>query len=151
MILDHLANAADISSLHPLFPKAFEWLCTFDPNSADGKHSIVRDQLTANVQRYHTAASDEKLWEAHRMHGDIQAVFEGEEICGYAPTTELESLVPYHPEKDVEKFVAPKGPHSHVLLKPGLFCVLYPKDAHQPGVKVTTVAPVLKVVIKFKL
>jgi YhcH/YjgK/YiaL family protein len=38
-----------------------------------------------------------------------------------------------------------------IQLKPGLFAVFLPDDAHQPGVQVDGPIDVIKVVVKFRL
>lgn len=151
MIHDSLSQSLVYEKLHPLFPQAFDWLKKFDPQTPDGKYSIQGDDLVAGVQRYLTKPAEEKKWEAHRVFGDIQVVFSGEEFCGLYPTAALHSLESYQTEKDVEKFVAPANAASPLHLKPGHFAIFYPSDGHQPGVMVKEPTEVLKVVIKFRL
>ena len=84
MILDQLSASAAYESLHPLFPRAFAYLRSFDLATADGKHELQGQDLVAIVQRYQTAPSADKSWEAHRVYGDIQVVYQGLESCGHA-------------------------------------------------------------------
>jgi biofilm protein TabA len=151
MILAPLSQADAYHGLHPLFPAAFAYLQNFDPQTPDGKYEIQGTDLYAGVQRYQTSASEEKKWEAHERYGDIQVVFAGQEYCGHTHRDNLQSIQPYSTEKDVEKFAAPTTPFSRLLLSPGQFCIFYPEDGHQPGVKVAESQAVLKVVIKFRL
>lgn len=137
--------------LHPLFPQAFAYLEGFDEETPDGKVELVGTDLVAMVQRYTTADAAEKEWEAHEVYGDIQVVIRGRERCGYTAREDLRVSKPYNPEKDVEKFLAPEGECTSLLLKPRLFAIFYPQDAHQPGVKVAESGQVLKVVMKFRL
>ena len=103
------------------------------------------------MQRYITKKSSEKKWEAHRVFGDIQVVFQGEEVCGHTDVKKLQSAEAYSHEKDVEKFTAPDFTASKLVLRKGTFTIFYPGDAHQPGVILNEPTAVLKVVIKFKL
>jgi biofilm protein TabA len=151
MIIDRLSAASVYESLHPLFPQAFAWLRAFDPDTPDGKYPLVGEDLVAGVQRYRTAPAAAKQWEAHRVYGDIQFVCRGIEACGHADLRTLEMSQPYLPEKDVEKFAAPSGFSSLVILGGGNFAVFYPQDGHQPGVQIGSPAEVLKVVVKFRL
>jgi YhcH/YjgK/YiaL family protein len=151
MILDSLSNAALYCGLHPLFPAAFAYLHSFDPNTPDGKYELQGKDLVAIVERYTTKAVTEKEWEAHEIYGDIQSVIQGVESCGYLPRAELSVSKPYNPDKDVEKFSPPTGAASSLVLAPQQFAVFYPRDAHQPSLTHHTPARVLKVVIKFRL
>ena len=151
MILDQLSASADYESLHPLFPAAFAYLRTFDRSTPDGKYELQGKDLVAIVQRYQTAAPAEKLWEAHRVYGDIQVVFSGVEHCGHAELCALRVTHPYSSEKDVEKYAVPAVPTALLTLGRGNFAVFYPQDAHQPGLQIDVPGEILKVVIKFRL
>lgn len=151
MILDQLSASAAYESLHPLFPKAFAYLRTFDVKTEDGKYELQGQDLVAIVQRYRTAPAADKLWEAHQVYGDIQVVYEGLEHCGHADQRTLVVTKPYVAEKDVEKYAAPTTPTALLTLGRGNFAVFHPQDGHQPGVQIGAPADILKVVIKFRL
>lgn len=151
MILDQLSASSAYESLHPLFPKAFAYLRSFDANTPDGKYELQGPDLVAIVQRYRTASSAEKLWEAHQTYGDIQVVYQGLEYCGHADQRTLVVTKPYVAEKDVEKYAAPTAPTALLTLGRGNFAIFHPQDGHQPGVQVGAPADILKVVIKFRL
>jgi biofilm protein TabA len=151
MIVDLLSQSHLYARIHPLFSKAFEFLHTFDPQTPDGRITLDGDHLFAVVQRYSTRPDSEKLWEAHRQYGDIQAVFSGEESCGHFLLPGLATTVPYQTEKDVEKFLPPREHHTRLALRPGCFAIFLPQDAHQPGVQLLHGTQILKVVIKFSL
>ncbi len=151
MILDQLSRSAAYESLHPLFPQAFSYLRAFDVNTADGKYELQGQDLVAIVQRYRTAPSADKMWEAHQVYGDIQVVHEGLELCGHADQRSLVVTKPYDAEKDVEKYAAPTSPSALLTLGRGNFAVFHPQDGHQPGVQIDAPAGILKVVIKFRL
>lgn len=152
MILEQLDNWQVHAAAHPLFPQAFAWLRSIDASIADGKYPIAGDNLVGSVNRYRTAPYADKPWEAHQLYGDIQVVLSGEELCGYGPLAGLAVTRPYQPEKDVEKYAPPAKPERMLRLKPGLFAVFLPDDAHQPGVQTDTgPADVIKVVVKFRL
>ena len=151
MLLDTLANAALYEGFHPSFPKAFAWLRAFDRSTDDGKYEIDGPDLVAIVQRYETALSAAKKWETHRVHGDIQVIYEGEEFIGYARREELRVKTPYLGEKDVEIYEHPVYPSSSILLPSGSFAVFLPHDAHQPGLMIDQPNALLKVVVKFRL
>jgi len=150
MILDTLANSGCYIRLHPAFPAAFAWLETFDPATADGRHGIDGDRLFAIVQRYETGQREQKRWETHRVHGDIQYMVSGSESLGCAPRDPLAVSIPYDSGKDAV-FYHPPEQSSTLLLPEGSFAVFLPQDAHQTGILVREPRPVLKVVVKFRL
>jgi YhcH/YjgK/YiaL family protein len=151
MILDQLSASAAYESLHPLFPQAFAYLRAFDAHTADGKYELQGQDLVAIVQRYQTAPSADKMWEAHQVYGDIQVVYQGLELCGHTDQKTLVVTKPYIPEKDVEKYAAPTAPSALLTLGRGNFAIFHPQDGHQPGVQLGAPAEILKVVIKFRL
>ena len=151
MILDQLSASAAYEGLHPLFPKAFAYLRAFDVATPDGKYELQGQDLVAIVQRYQTAPSADKLWEAHQVYGDIQVVYQGVESCGHADQRSLTVTKPYIAEKDVEKYAAPTAPSALLTLGRGNFAIFHPQDGHQPGVQLGAPADILKVVIKFRL
>ncbi len=151
MIVDQLSASAAYASLHPRFPKAFAYLRSFDVQTEDGKYELQGQDLIAIVQRYQTAPSADKLWEAHQIYGDIQVVYHGLENCGHADQKTLVVTKPYIAEKDVEKYAAPTAPSALLTLGRGNFAVFHPQDGHQPGVQIGASGEILKVVIKFRL
>jgi YhcH/YjgK/YiaL family protein len=151
MILDQLSASPAYESLHPLFPKAFAYLRSFDVKTEDGKYELQGQDLVAIVQRYQTAPSADKLWEAHQVYGDIQVVYQGLEYCGHADQKTLVVTKPYIAEKDVEKYAAPSSPTALLTLGCGNFAIFHPQYGHQPGVQIDAVGEILKVVIKFRL
>lgn len=151
MIFGELQERERYSQQHPLFAQALAWLATLDATLPSGEYRLKGDDLRGSVSRYHTQPYAEKSWEAHRRFGDIQMVLAGEEYCGHGSREGLTLTRPYQAEKDVEKFAPPNPPQQMIHLKPGLFAVFLPEDAHQPGVQVHESSAVVKVVVKFRL
>ena len=152
MIFGELSDWRLHAASHPLFPQAFAWLESLDADIPDGKYPIDGERLVGGVNRYRTAPADDRQWEAHRLHGDIQVVLAGEELCGIGQLQGLAVTRPYDPAKDTEKYAAHPAPGPHLRLIPGRFAILFPGDAHQPGVQTETgPCDVVKVVVKFRL
>lgn len=110
----------------------------------DGRHEIAGDDAYASVSRYLTKPVERGVWEAHRRYIDLQCVLSGRERIGYAALDRLQASE-YDPERDV-LFAAGHG--DTLTLEPGTFALLWPYDAHMPGLAVGEPAPVHKVVIK---
>jgi hypothetical protein len=58
--------------VHPLFPKAFDYLTSFNESTADGTYELQGTDLFAIVSRYVPVSQEEKQWESHAEYGDIQ-------------------------------------------------------------------------------
>lgn len=151
MILDSLGNSTRYLTVHPSFPRAFQWLEAYDPSTPDGRYEIGSPDLVAIVQRYETASDAQKKWETHRLNGDVQFMVSGSELVGYAPRDLLSIKTPYNPEKDAEFYTPPAGPVARFSLAADSFAIFFPEDGHQPGVMDGHPEGIHKVVIKFRL
>lgn len=151
MIVDRIDNARLYAPLHRQFLKAFTLLA--DPALAqkpDGRYSLDGDDAYYMVQHYTTKPVDQTRFESHQKYIDIQALLAGQELLGYAPTAGLEVTVPYDGSKDIV-FYRAGTMTAQVRLEPGLFCILFPHDAHLPACQIACPAEVHKVVFKIKL
>jgi len=151
MIVDKIENAHLYSNLFPNLARALEVSKNTDlSEKADGRYDIDGDNLFYFVQRYTTKPIEQGKLETHQDYIDIQFVASGEELLGYAPLDDLEVTEPYNPEKDVAFYKTPAN-LTPVNLSAGMFCVLYPADAHMPGCQLNQPAQVLKAVVKVKI
>ncbi|MBM4029003.1 MAG: DUF386 domain-containing protein [Planctomycetes bacterium] len=151
MIVDRIENAHLYAPLHRRLEKAFAALR--DPALAqqpDGRYEIEGDDLFYIVQHYTTRPVDQARFESHKKYIDIQALLAGEEILGYAPTAGLEVGVPYDEAKDI-MFHRVGTIATWARLEPGVFCFLFPHDAHLPSCQITGPAEVHKVVFKIRV
>ncbi len=151
MIVDRIENARLYLPLHKGFGQAFAVLA--DPALAqkpDGRYSIDGEDVFYIVQHYTTKPLDQGRFESHRRYIDIQALLAGQEMLGYAPTAGLEVVEPYSEEKDI-MFYRVGTMIAQTRLESGLFCLLYPHDAHLPSCQLTCPAEVHKVVFKIRV
>ncbi|MHC4602158.1 MAG: NanQ anomerase/TabA/YiaL family protein [Planctomycetota bacterium] len=151
MIVDKLENAHLYAGLSDKINIAFGILK--DKKlflKKDGRYEIDGDNLYYIVQRYETRPADQCKLEAHKKYIDIQFVAAGEEILGYTPLENLEISQPYNEEKDIVLYKV-SDKLSTVNLGPGMFCILFPQDAHMPGRQLNDPSNVLKVVVKVKI
>ena len=161
MILDTIDNTRLYVGLHARFAKAFEILTDKTlSQKEDGKYAVDGDNIYYTIQRYTTKPLNEGKLEAHRKYIDIQFYWLAQEILGYAQLKGLTTAEEYNPQKDIAFFNTPKE-ITKVILEPGLFCILFPDDAHLPGRyeisplggpcrQLNGPSEVLKVVIKIK-
>ena len=90
------------------------------------------------------------MWEAHRQYVDLQYVVSGEESIGFV---HLSRTIPgeYEAAKDFLPLQA--AADFQIKLVPGDFVVLFPHDAHMPGMSFDPAKPsqVRKIVIKIRI
>jgi YhcH/YjgK/YiaL family protein len=99
------------------------------------------------LQNYTSKPREQGFWEAHRRYLDLQVMIEGVELIGYANITHL-SQATYDPVKD---FLPLFGQGNFLTLQNGSFALLFPQDAHMPGIAHAIPAPVKKLVIKISI
>ncbi len=149
MLSWNLAIAEKYDYLAEKFKAGYKWLAENDIKSmADGKYSIIGDEVVADVQSYTTEPAEKRRFEAHDKYFDIQYVAEGEELFGLCRREGL-TLTEARPNNDVEFYADPEC-FGMVLLKEGDFIVVAPEEAHKPRCAAGSPAKVKKVVIKVK-
>ena len=145
MILDSLSQADRYLGLHPLFPRAFEFLRRADLKAlAPGKHDVQGEQLFAIVEACAGRTRAEAKLESHRRYIDIQLVLEGIDEMGWKPVAAcVDPATDYDAARDIRFFNDP--PASWIATSPGSFCLFFPDDAHAPLV---STGMIRKVVVK---
>ncbi len=146
MIVDLIENSALYAHIDDRLAIGLKYLQTTDfSNLEPGKYLIKDHEVFAMVSDYNSKLAEDARWEAHRKYADIQYLVHGEEQMGYAPVREFEASQPYNPDNDIVFLV---GRGDYISVRPGMFVIFFPQDAHQPGVAITESMPVRKVVVK---
>lgn len=145
MILDTLAQADRYSALHPLFARAFAFLCQAGLGTlAPGRHAIEGEQLFAIVEHGTGRTRAQAQLECHRRYIDIQLVLEGTDEMGWKPVAQCASpATDYDAARDIRFFS--DAPSSWIATPAGSFCLFFPDDAHAPLVSLGFIR---KVVVK---
>ena len=97
------------------------------------------------VQHITTKNAEGALLEAHKNFLDIQYIPEETETMGWAPIEKLEVAKPYNDAKDVWHCA---GDCDLIDIRPGYCYVVYPEDAHAPGVHRQDAKEYNKIVVK---
>lgn len=146
MVTDRLTNADLYRPLSPRIAAALDYVRTTNFTAiADGRHDIEGDHMFALVQRYPSKPLAEGRWEAHRKYIDLQVVLSGVEQIGYVSIDQL-TAEPYDADRDLTWLSGTAG--QWITVPAGHFMLLWPGDAHMPGVQVGSSTAVLKVVVK---
>lgn len=145
MVADRLANAPLYHSLSPKIAAALQYLTTTDFHSMPlGRHDLDGDAMYLILHEYQTRRYEECRWEAHRRYIDIQCMLKGIELMGIGNITRF-AQEPYEAERDV---IWMDGTGDLLTFREGTFMILWPEDAHMPGVMVDEPAHARKAVVK---
>ncbi len=134
MILDTLEHAETYFKLHPRFEEAFKFLRRPDLAGLDAAaHPIDKKEVYALIQNNAGKEKKDARLEAHRSYIDIQFLIAGSEQIGWKPREACGDVAQaYDGERDIEFFSDP--PQTDLHLKPGMFAIFFPGDAHAPMV-----------------
>ncbi len=118
----------------PALQAALSWIINEGFDKTPGKHTIDGALMYVDVQNSATQPRETLRFESHRKYIDVQYCISGGEIIEWAPTDSLHPLNEYSLEKDVRHYTAPATPATSILMKPGMFAIFFPEDAHMPKV-----------------
>ncbi|MBI5437500.1 MAG: YhcH/YjgK/YiaL family protein [Nitrosomonadales bacterium] len=132
MILSTLSQSDLYAALHPLFPRAFEYIRNTDLLAlAPGRYPIVGEQLFVIAENVAGRTREAAQLECHRKYIDIQLVLEGVDEMGWKALADCTQPVSdYSAEKDIRFFH--DAPETWIAVPPGAFCIFFPEDAHAP-------------------
>lgn len=128
--------------------KAFAYLRETDlANLKPGRYPIDGENVFAIVSEGPTKELDKTRWEAHQNYHDIHFVISGKEQIGITPVASATITTEYDASKDIA-FYNSKG--KYYLSDPNNFFIVFPQDAHRPGVRAEGSDTVKKVVVKVR-
>lgn len=143
MVIDKIENLEKYASLNPLFAQVFDFLKSTDLMAQEiGKVKLQGDDLVINFQQAKAKTKEEARLETHNRFIDIQIPLDGVELMGYTPRADLKEEE-YNAEKDVTFY--PGLAESYLTVKPGMFAIFFPEDAHAPCVSPVSIR---KIVVK---
>ena len=146
MVIDKIENIEKYSDLNPLFAQAIEFLKSTDLNAHEvGKEVLKEGELIVSFAQTRPKTKEEARLETHDKFIDIQIPLSGVEVMGYTPRTDLPEEE-YSEEKDITFYGGLA--QDYLTVKPGMFAIFFPQDAHAPGV---TPDGVKKVIVKVKV
>jgi YhcH/YjgK/YiaL family protein len=99
------------------------------------------------VQTYRTKPLDQCVWEAHRKYIDVQYLYAGTEVMGWAPLAGAAERVAYDPARDVAFYDPPKDV-TLTVVPAGTFAIFFPTDVHMPQAAHGVSVEIGKIVVK---
>jgi len=146
MIVDHIKNASLYFGLHKRLAAGLRYLQSTKLEGLDpGRYELDGSNLFLLVSQYESKPVEAGTWEAHKRYFDIQYLIKGEERIGYSCLEHCQ-LGGYTEAKDFQEIV--HAPGEFLTLRPGMFMILGPQDAHMPGLALTVPQAVKKAVVK---
>ena len=132
MILDILENSDRYATMHPDFATAFAMLKR--SNVAlfpEGRLEIDGDEVYALIAKGPGRTPEEGRLETHDRHIDIQYVISGTDTIGWKARQKLSDPDgPHDPERDLAFYH--DEPDAWATVRPGMFAIFFPEDAHMP-------------------
>lgn len=149
MIFDKMENIADYFEDLPLLEKVAEFVRDFNKNGKeDGTYEIDGDKVFAIISSYRTKPqTPEMMFEAHKKYMDVQYIVTGTEKIRWARLNSVD-LVEERYSKGQDIAFYEGTPLFDFTLTKGTFLLLYPDDAHLPGLSAEKDVHVRKIVFK---
>jgi len=151
MIVSGLYKVASQIPDHQGLRLAVKFLTDLNQNNEfpDGRVEIEGSRIYALFQSY-TGKTDllNPRFEVHQKYLDVQYILNGKEFFGWAPLEQLENITTYNPEKDVQHGTIQPEKITLTHLSQGTLAIVYPSDAHAPGLADGEPSPIRKIVVK---
>ena len=153
MIVTQLAEFSRQTPEHKGLKKALAFLNSVHADDLpDGRVEIDGTRVYALIQSYHGKPDiTHPRFEAHQRYLDVQYIVSGKEYFGWAPLALLKDATAYNPEKDVMHGIVQTEDFTLTRLQEGILAIVYPADAHAPGLADGEPSPVKKIVVKVLL
>ena len=146
MICAKLSDAPAYRGIHPMLDKALELLTPeFLATVETQTRKLEGDDLYVTRFDVITSRDEGRLFEYHWDYLDIFTLTAGEERVDVA-APEAVALCEQHDDY----WGGTAEAEQHIVLRPGCFLVLFPGDAHRPGMAVDTPQGVSRIVFKIR-
>ena len=143
MILDTFSHVGEYALPHlPEALSCFENVKDAAPGryEYDGGFILIQEGMTSPVEN-----GD---FEAHRKFLDVQVLLDGAETIAWADLAQLRCTEEYDAGKDRGMYA---GEGTTLAIKPGMFYVCFPHDAHKACGHVSESTPFRKAVVKLRI
>lgn len=148
MIIADLDQSYRYESLHPAFPKVFQYVKSHDLLNAElGKIEIDSDNVFIINSEPECLTKEEQVLEYHRAYLDIHILLTGEETIGWKNLSDCtQEQKAFDIENDFGLYA--DTPTTYITLQAGQFAIVYPEDAHAP---IIGNGKIRKLVVKIKV
>ena len=150
MIIGSISQKTQIKllSTHSDFEKVFSYIdrCDFDSIPLGRITLDEMGKLFAFHSKYETKQIEDAIWEAHKKYLDIHYIVEGAEWFGVCDVTDLEITKEYEESNDA--LLGLSRSTNGILLSKGDYAIVFPEEAHVPGINNPCSISVHKIVFK---
>lgn len=152
MIFDKIENISDYFDELPPLTKVADFVDEFNKNKlSDGTYEIDGKRVFAMVQSYRTKQqTDEMMFEAHKKYIDLQYIVSGIEKIRWAKLDTVSMVEEKYSSGGDIAFYEGDAMVDFTLSK-NTFLLLYPSDAHLPGLSADKDVNVRKIVFKIQV
>lgn len=149
MIFDDIRHVEVYSHGNPLLRDSIDFILNNKFSFKNPQtYEIGTEGIYAIPQEYTLKKKEDRSIESHRRYIDVHVMMKGMEYLGYADKNTLH-VSGYDEEHDTERLT---GTLTFLPFRKDCFAVLFPQDAHMPGVRGQgSAAIVKKIVIKVPL
>ncbi|MFI3257090.1 MAG: YhcH/YjgK/YiaL family protein [Spirochaetales bacterium] len=142
MIIDYLEHAELYKNICPNLFETIEFAKTVE-NAEPGRYDF--GDCFVLVQTIETQYASEKDFERHQKYLDVHIVSDGEEFIEYETVEHLCEKTDFDTDNDCQLLT---GKGQGFILRPNMFCVVFPHDGHKPGCCVHNPSVIKKLVLK---
>ncbi len=152
MIFDKMENISDYFDELPLLRRVNDFVEDFSSKKLeDGTYEIDGRRVFAMIQSYRTKQqTQEMMFEAHKKYIDLQYIVNGVEKIRWARLDTVDLVEEHYSEGKDIAFYEGDAMFDFTLTK-GAFLLLYPEDAHLPGLSAQKDVNVRKIVFKIQI
>jgi len=152
MIQTNVENLNRYSALNPYFPAAFAALKELaEKPFVKGRHEVDGDNIYVNAIEYDTHPLEGALAEAHVQYIDVMWLVSGQEQLAYYPTPGLKEITMEYDAAGDALLAKVEKDSTLVQFRPGSVVILFPEDAHAPGLDLEGTNHVTKLIAKVRM
>lgn len=130
MVLDYLKNLSNYEGCNKYLSKITEFIANNNLKElAKGKYDLG-DECFVNILESNPTTSTK--WESHVKYLDIQYIVTGSETIVWNDFSFMQNKTEYDEVKD--RYLG-TGEGQAITVEEGMFMLLFPSDAHCPGIK----------------
>ena len=145
MILDVISNLENYRQLFPRFAVFKEYLVKMN-ELPEGKYDLGEGEFFS-IMSGETRELESAQYEFHQKYLDLQIMLEGSEFMQWQNLDKVDQLN-FDAESDIGFGT---GPGTLIEIPQNSFYIVYPQDAHMPGLHVEEPAQFKKAVFKLKV
>ena len=145
MILDVISNLENYRQLFPRFEAYQEYLTKMN-ELLEGKYDLGEGEFFS-IMSGETRELESAQYEFHQKYLDLQIMLEGSEFMQWQNLDKVDQLN-FDAESDIGFGT---GPGTLIEIPQNSFYIVYPQDAHMPGLHVEEPAQFKKAVFKVKV